>query len=180
MSGLRFKEISPENKHGVYKYSGEDDTWVYLDVEGLDPFIPKDKYAVMYFDNAKCSACRRYDIYWFPFVRSLSNENNEFSFYIILCNWFARDCESLVASATFTYFDVHSSPTTILLSWMDGKVVYKEKYDGVLSDLDLRTVVPSFPERVSRFLRGEHVKPPLSKEDTLISLLSKLLKGGMC
>jgi hypothetical protein len=63
---------------------------------------------------------------------------------------------------------------------MDGKVVYKEKYDGVLSDLDLKTVVPSFPERVSKYLRGEPVKPPLSKEDTLISLLSKLLKGGVC
>ncbi|MEM0026218.1 MAG: hypothetical protein QXZ48_02810 [Zestosphaera sp.] len=177
MSDSKFREITPENKHGIYKYLRGEDTWVYLNIEGIDPFIPRDKYAVMYFDNAKCHACRRYDIYWFPFVRSLSSESNEFSFYIVLCNWFARDCESLVASATFTYFDVHSSPTTLLLSWIDGKVAYKEKYDGVLSDIDLKNIVPSFPERVSKFLKGEPVKPPLSKEDTIISLLSKLLKG---
>ncbi len=178
MSSLKFREVGPENKHGIYKYLKNEDMWVCLDTEGLDPFIPRDKYAVMYFDNAKCHACRRYDIYWFPFVRNLSNESSEFSFYVVLCSWFARDCESLVASATFTYFDVHSSPTTVLLSWMDDKVVYKEKYDGVLSDIDLKTIVPSFPERVNKFLRGESVRLPLSKEDTIISLLSKLLKKG--
>jgi len=171
------KEVTPNDKHGIYKYDKANDVWVYVDVAGADPFIPKDMYAVMYFDNTKCSACRRYDIYWYPFVRKLSMGPTNFNFYIVLCDWFARECNSIPASATFTYFDVHSSPTTVLLSWVDGKIAYKEKYEGVLSDIDLSIVVPSFPDRVRKALKGEPVKPPLSKEDTLISLLSKLLKG---
>ncbi len=171
------KELMPNNKHGIYKYDRVNDVWVYLNIDSIDPFIPKDMYSVMYFNNAKCSACKRYDIYWYPFVRKLSASLTDFNFYIVFCDWFARECDSIPASATFTYFDVHSSPTTILLSWIDGKIAYKEKYEGVLSDIDLNIVVPSFPERVRKALKGEPVKPPLSKEDTLISLLSKLLKG---
>ncbi len=174
---MRVREVGAESKHGIYKYLPRDDEWVYLHVQGLDPFIPQDRYSVIYFDNTKCSACRRYDIYWYPFVRSLCSGSNDFTFYIVLCGWFARDCASVPASVTYMHFDVHSSPTTMLTSWVDGRLAYKEKYEGVLSDLDLKTVVPSFPERVGKFLRGEPVKPPISKEDTLISLISKLLKS---
>lgn len=175
--GLRVREVGAESKHGIYKYLPGSDEWEYFDVRGLDPFIPNDKYSVIYFDNTKCSACRRYDIYWYPFVRETCRDSGDFAFYIILCGWFAKDCESIPASVTYMHFDIHSSPTTLLTSWVNGKLAYKEKYEGVLSDVDLKTVVPTFPERVEKFLRGEPVKPPISKEDTLLSLISKLLKS---
>ncbi|MEM2005977.1 MAG: hypothetical protein QW705_00275 [Zestosphaera sp.] len=176
--GLGVRELGAESRHGIYRYAPDSDEWEYLDVQGLDPFIPHDKYSVIYFGNTKCSACRRYDIYWYPFVRGMCREGSgDFAFYVILCGWFAKDCNSVPASVTYMHFDVHSSPTTILTSWVDGRLAYKEKYEGVLSDVDLKTVVPTFPERVEKFLKGKPVKPPISKEDTLLSLINKLLKS---
>ncbi len=175
---VEVKEVGVNDLHGIYAYRKEKDVWVMLESSDLDPFIPKEKYAVIYFDNTRCPACRRYDIYWYPFVRKYSKLLNNHGFYIVVCGWFARECESPAASATFTFFDVHASPTTFLVMVEDRKVLYKEKYEGVLTDTDLEKVVPGFSERAEKALRGEPVKPPLTKEDTLLNLLKKILREG--
>ncbi len=180
---LRVKEVGASSKQGIYFYDVDSDTWVYQPSEDPDPFIPReDGYYVMYFDNTKCPACRRYDIYWYSFIRRRAKELKDFRFVIILCGWFAKDCESPKAAATFTAFDVHASPTTYLVHVKNGEVRYKERYEGVLTDSELEKAVPTFRERAEKAERGEPVEKPIKEEDTLLKLLKKLLqeasKGG--
>jgi len=179
----RLKEVGSTSPQGIYLYDPKDDVWVMQPSDDPEPFVPKeDGYYVIYFDNTKCPACRRYDIYWYPFVRKYAKKLNDYKFVIVLCGWFARDCVSPTAAATFTYFDVHASPTTYLVHVKGGEIKYKEKYEGVLTDIELEKAVPTFKERAEKAERGEPVKKPIKDEDTLLKLLKKLIqeasKGG--
>ncbi len=175
--GLRVKEVGASSRQGIYFYNPSNDVWIYQPSEDPEPFMPKeDGYYVIYFDNTKCPACRRYDIYWYSFLRRRAKELAGYRFVIVLCGWFARDCESPKAAATFTAFDVHASPTTYLIHVKDGEVKYKEKYEGVLTDSELEKAVPTFRKRAEKAERGEPVEKPIKEEDTLLKLLKKLLQ----
>ncbi|MCD6323818.1 MAG: hypothetical protein J7L55_01770, partial [Desulfurococcales archaeon] len=162
--------------YALDKGSGE---WVLLrDVK--PPFIPPERYSVVYFDNTKCPACRKYDIYWYPFVKACVEDDDlrRFGFYIVLCEWFSGRCDSREASETFTYFGIHASPTTIFFGCEGGEVIHHEKYEGVLTEVELTLIIKGFRERVDKARKGEKVEPPLKREDNLIDLLRKLLGGA--
>jgi len=137
MVGSRVKSVAVYDKvdastpHGVYIYDQGTGKWVYVEFEG-EFFNPKrDGIYVIYFDNAKCPACRVYDIHWFPFVTLLGSTYRNTFFVIVLCEWFARNCSSQQASNTFKHYDIHASPTTLLLYVHNGVAVSSEKVEGV-------------------------------------------------
>jgi hypothetical protein len=55
----------------------------------------------------------------------------EVNYVIVLCDWFARECVSDAASGAFKKFDVHASPTTILLRVSNGEIKEKIETSGV-------------------------------------------------
>ncbi len=173
----RYKVIGADSPHGIYLYDKLNDEWVLTSVDG-EAFLPRsDGYYIIYFDNTKCSACRKYDKYWFPYVRKAAKELSDHYFVIVLCEWFARNCRSESASKTFTTFDVHASPTTYLLHVKDGEVAYKEKYEGYLTDTELEKVVGEFKARAEKAERGEKVELPKREEVDVVELLKKLLEA---
>ncbi len=177
--GPRVREVGPESPHGVYRYVRECDSWE-LYHGGMDVFIPRDRYAVIYFDNTRCPACRKYDLHWYPFVRSCVSQSRyaEYGFYIVLCGWFSNECDSPTASSTFTYFNIHASPTTIFIGVEDGRIIHQERYEGAMTEVELTLIIEGFSERVSKVKRGLPVEKPLQQEGSLMDLLKKLLGGG--
>jgi len=172
---IRFKEVGAEAPHGIYVYDRSSDFWVLTSVGG-DAFRPLiDGYYVIYFDNAKCHACRAYDTHWFPYLRRVARELPDHYFIIVLCEWFAQKCNSEAASKTFKEFDVHASPTTYLLHVRGGNVIYKEKYEGSLNYAELEEVIKGFRTRAERAERGEEVKLP-KKEVDINEIIKKLLE----
>ncbi len=174
----RVKEVDTSCPHGIYLYDKDRDEWVLVRVEG-EAFRPEhDGIYVIYFDNTKCPACRRYDPTWFSYVRKYAKKMHNLNFVIVLCEWFARNCASEAASKTFKEFDVHASPTTIFAYVKNGKIVYNEKYEGVLYEFELSMITEGFAERAEKSLRGEKVEPPIkaTATATLQQLITELLK----
>jgi hypothetical protein len=148
--GAELDKIEPDSPHGVYVYDFNKDKWVLKMVEG-NPVIPwSDGYYVIYFDNAKCPACRSYDNYWFPFVKLFGRLFSNVNFVVVLCDWFARECVSEAASGAFRKFDVHASPTTILLRVVNGEIREKKELSGVKKIDELLNIVSSFIAETSR------------------------------
>jgi hypothetical protein len=148
--GIELDKIEPDSPHGIYVYDFNKDKWVLKMVEG-NPVIPwSDGYYVIYFDNAKCPACRSYDNYWFPFVRLFGRMFSNVNFVVVLCDWFARECISEAASGAFRKFDVHASPTTILLRVVNGEIREKKELSGVKKIDELINIVSSFIAETSR------------------------------
>lgn len=176
---VEFKEVGPGCPHGLYIYDRERDLWVLFSSRVGDLFIPKvDGYYVIYFDNARCPACRKYDLHWFPYVRQNAGRLHDHYFIIALCEWFARECKSPVASNTFTYYAVHASPTTILLYVKGGSEVYRETYDGYLKTDELEKVVGGFKARAEAHEKGLKVSKPIEEGTDIIKLLRQLLAGA--
>ncbi|MCC6041478.1 MAG: hypothetical protein LM557_04815 [Desulfurococcaceae archaeon] len=129
--GLELEKIEPDSPHGIYVYDFNKEKWVLRQVTG-DPNLPwGDGYYVVYFDNARCPACRNYDNYWFPFVKIFGRILSDVNYVIVLCDWFARECVSEAASGAFRKFNVHASPTTILFRVNSGEIKEKVEVSGV-------------------------------------------------
>jgi len=176
-----FKKIGVDSPHGIYIYRSKEKVWEFVRADG-DAFEPLDKGVyVIYFDNTKCSACRKYDEVWFPFVEKWSSERGDSAkFVIVLCDWFARECKSQAAAESFKKFEVHASPTTVVLYADDVKAVrYQEKYEGVMYEFELKLVLDKFEERAQKAMKGEKVSPPISKESgkALEELIMQILKA---
>ncbi len=174
----RFKEVKSESPHGVYIYDRNRDEWVLTltDGEAFKPVV--DGYYIIYFDNSRCHACRSFDDSWFPYVRDNAKKLDRHYFLIVLCEWFSRKCSSEAASKSFKEYDVHASPTTYLMYWRDGKVIYKEKYEGGLKPAELAKVVGEFSVRVERFMKGEEVVLPKTGEEVdVFELVKKLIEA---
>lgn len=185
MSITLVKRVDEKCPHGIYEYSVEHSMWRFIKSDG-EYFKPDSKGVyVIYFDNTKCSACRKYDGIWFPFVESYTQKKRDTRFMIILCDWFARECKSTAAAESFKKYDVHASPTTIVLyADDDGSVKYQEKYEGVMYEFELKLVLDNFEERAIKYLKGEKVSPPISKEssskaleDIIMQILKALVQG---
>ena len=178
-----YKIVNDSSPNGIYVYDHEKRLWQLVRVDG-EHFKPGKKGVyVIYFDNTKCSACRKYDNIWFPFIESLSNSRKDINFVIVLCNWFARDCNSSAAANTFKHYDVHASPTTVVLYANDnGDIVYQEKYEGVLYEFELKLILENFEERAQKAAKGEKVTPPIEKksgsviEDLVLAILRSILE----
>lgn len=137
-----YDTIEPVNPHGVYIYVRNLDRWVKVGIDGY--FKPAlDGVYVVYFDNAKCGACRIYDLFWFPFVKLVGNYSNVY-YVVTLCEWFARNCKDDSAIETFKFYDVHASPTTVLIAVKNGEVVDKEKIEGIKRMHELSSVIEKF------------------------------------
>jgi len=91
---------------------------------------------VVYFSNSECGACRVFDDVWYPFVEMASGAAAA-RFVVVLCGWFARECGSEDAKSLFKEFDVHVSPTVIVLKRSNGRVEKLLKYEGLTSALTL-------------------------------------------
>lgn len=179
-SAMRYvKEVDTKCPHGIYIYDRDRDLWMLVRSDG-DAFEPsEDGVYVIYFDNTKCPACRKYDTIWFPFVRKWSKEHHNHKFVVVLCDWFARECKSEAASNSFRKYDVHASPTTVITYVKDGKRVYDEKYEGVLYEFELKLILEGFEERANKHLRGEKVELPIKKESveaSLQKLIAEIIK----
>lgn len=179
-----FKTVNADMPNGIYIYNKERNGWQLIRIDG-EVFKPERKGVyVIYFDNTKCSACRKYDTIWFPFINNNAQNLKQYNFVIILCNWFARDCNSKAAAETFKQFDVHASPTTVVLYVDDnGEVRYQEKYEGVLYEFELKLILEGFEERAIKAMKGEKVTPPIEKksstiDELIIQILKALLEKG--
>ncbi|MEM1525622.1 MAG: hypothetical protein QXZ41_04670 [Ignisphaera sp.] len=184
-SSQSLKTVNETSPHGIYIYDHDDSVWHLIRSDG-EPFKPDKKgIYVIYFDNTKCSACRKYDTIWFPFIENNMRNKKQYNFIIVLCNWFARDCNSTAAAETFKRFDVHASPTTIVL-YVDenNEIKYQEKYEGVLYEFEIKLVLDGFEERVAKALRGEKVSPPIEKkssnvlDEIILQILKAIIEKG--
>jgi len=126
--GELFRVVDASSPNGIYEYDRERDAWVKLKVDELK--LDRDGIYVIYFDNTRCPACRRYDPVWFTFVSRFSKEDRDTRFFIVLCDWFARQCRAEEAAKTFRRFDIHASPTTTLLLVKRGEIVDRDDIEG--------------------------------------------------
>ena len=124
------QRLEPSSSHGVYVWS--DRRWIAADRSAIDG----DGFYFIYFSNSECGACRVFDDVWYPFVEMVS-ERSAARFIIVLCGWFTRDCSSEDAKSLFKEFDVHVSPTVIVLKRSNGKIEKLLKYEGLTSALTL-------------------------------------------
>jgi hypothetical protein len=90
----------------------------------------------IYFSNSECGACRVFDEVWYSFVEMVSGRSAA-RFLVVLCGWFTRDCSSEDARSLFKEFDVHVSPTVIVMKRSNGRVEKLFKYEGLTSALTL-------------------------------------------
>ncbi len=140
----RTKIVDVDSPHGIYKYERSTREWILIDTDS-DGFKPyKDGYYVIYFDNAKCPACRIYDLFWYPFIETIGRNLSNVEFIIVLCEWFARQCRSRAASNTFKKFEVIASPTTALIEVKNNNIVREEKIRGVVKIDELAKKVLEF------------------------------------
>jgi len=177
---LLVRKVVADCPHGIYVYDREKSAWRLIRVEGSHFEVGEfgDGTYVVYFDNTKCPACRKYDLYWYSFMETTAKTLDGYYFVIVFCEWFASRCRSPAAASTFRHYKVVASPTTLLAYVVDRKTVYTEKYEGVLTLEELLKVIPTFRERGERARKGEKVEPPLKERasrDELLELLKKLL-----
>lgn len=147
---LELDTISPESPNGIYVYDGKREKWVlkYLNGDFFQPW--EDGLFVIYFDNAKCPACRAYDTYWYPFVKLIGPTFQNSHYVIILCDWFAKECDSEIARGSFQKYDVHASPTTLLMYSNSGKIILQDKLEGVKRMDELANSIQEFLDKVSK------------------------------
>ncbi|WP_248784135.1 hypothetical protein [Desulfurococcus mucosus] len=150
-TGLEVDSVGPESPNGIYIFNQLNGKWVLQQVDGdhLKPW--EDGLYVVYFDNTKCPACRAYDMYWYPFVKLFGRTFKDAHFIIVLCDWFTRECNSSAARNSFEHFDIHASPTTLLLSVENGAVKAVRKLEGVKR-------IDQLVEEVSKFVNESTAK----------------------
>lgn len=142
--GLELDRVEPDSPHGIYMYDFDKEKWVLKQVTGNPQILWRNGFYLIYFDNARCPACRSYDNYWYPFVKLFGKMFNEYKYIVVLCDWFARECVSEAASSAFKNFDVHASPTTILLYVENGKIKNKKEVSGVKKLDELLNILNEF------------------------------------
>ncbi len=172
-----YDKVEPGIPHGIYVYDPGRAKWVLEQVEG-GAFEPReDGMYVVYFDNAQCGACRRYDAFWFDAVPRLVEKG--YRAVIVLCDWFQKECDSQAARESFKKYDIHSSPTTVFIYVEGGQAKHTEKYRGLLLPDEIDRIAETFPERARRAARGEKVEPlKIKRGDPIRSLriLEELLR----
>ncbi len=174
-----YDRITSECPHGIYVYDKSREKWIFVRSEG-DPLKLGefgDGVYVIYFDNTRCPACKKYDIHWFPYVKFYCRETGcrDTHFVIVLCEWFAKNCKSEAASKSFREYNIVASPTTVVALVEGGKKVYEERYEGYLVTEELEKVVGGFRERAEKAKRGEPVEKPIKRETTA-ELIKKILE----
>jgi len=141
-----YDRVDVDNPHGIYVYDKDKGKWVLVETSGPPEFRKNGVY-VIYFDNIRCPACRVYDIHWFPYVTLIGSSLKDVYFIIVLCEWFARRCRSEAASSTFKKYDIHASPTTVIVGVRDGNVIDKEKVEGVKTMDKLASMIEEFARK---------------------------------
>ncbi len=126
-----FKIIDSSSPNGIYVYDSSSRIWRRIQCDKFSPW--SDGLYIIYFDNTKCPACRKYDPTWFKFVEDTSSRDSDVHFVIVLCDWFARKCRAEEAASTFREFGVRASPTTVLIYVKDGKIIRREDIEGAVS-----------------------------------------------
>ncbi|MGC9112565.1 hypothetical protein [Acidilobus sp.] len=177
MEPIKAKRLGRESTDGVYYFDFSSGYWVMME-ESASPLVPKERYSLVYFDNTLCPVCRRYDLHWYPFVESNLDRLRGFGLYVVLCDWFTQQCTSARGAMTFIEYNVRASPTTMLMLSDGSKVIYTERYEGLLTERDLNNIVFTFPERAERAARGERVERPLTEEEMIEQLSKTLAQGG--
>jgi len=124
------RRLELPSSHGVYVW--RDGGWVASSRSALDG----NGLYFIYFSNSECGACRVFDDVWYAFVEMLAGRSAA-RFAVVLCGWFARDCCSEDARSLFKEFDVHVSPTVVVLKRSSGRVEKLLKYEGLTSALTL-------------------------------------------
>jgi len=142
--GIIVDKPGPGNPHGIYVYESDKEGWRLIAVDGPAWSPRSNGPYLVYFDNTRCPACRLYDEYWFDFIRG---RGRDVRLIIVLCAWFARECLSQAASATFKAYDIHASPTTIALCSRGGRTIWEKRYEGVLTLEELVAIHASLRER---------------------------------
>jgi len=141
---LGFKVVTADCPHGVYVYNKNTGIW---ELVGED-YTMHDGYYVMYFDNTYCPACRIFDFSWYIMIETLGKEYDKITFIIVHCGWFTKSCESKIAREFFKKFDIHSSPTILLLRIKNGEVVRKERMKG-------SEAIEYLAERIEQFMETD-------------------------
>ncbi|MEB3773824.1 MAG: thioredoxin family protein [Desulfurococcales archaeon] len=114
----------PGMPHGIYKLS--DGTWILYRREGgpLKPGEAGDGTYIIYFYNIRCPACRMFSPQWSIFAETMAPKLGEnIHLFVVLCDWFSRDCDSPAAAETFNTLDIDSSPTVVIMKVEGGKVI---------------------------------------------------------
>ncbi|MCS7128368.1 MAG: hypothetical protein N3E36_04215 [Sulfolobales archaeon] len=128
----RTKLVKADSPHGIYFFDKKLKEWALVKRDGGPISFEKDGFYVIYFDNAKCPACRIYDLFWYPFVETVGVNLESVEFIIVYCEWFARNCQSEAAASSFKEYEVKASPTTAFIEVRNGGVLKKELKSGVM------------------------------------------------
>ncbi len=122
-------DFSLPSSHGVYVYDKVSEMW--SPISGLRR--TREGFSIVYFKNTKCSACREFDKYWTRFVENMSARYVDTDFYLVVCGWFAGDCNSKYAKALFQEYDIYASPSLLFLYNVGKSEKIVEKISGVLN-----------------------------------------------
>ncbi len=139
--------VGIDTPHGIYVYDRDRDKWVLIRRNG-EAFQPwSDGYYIVYFDNTLCPACRIYDLSWYTFIKLFGKKYENTYYVIILCDWFAQKCRSEAARKSFEKYNIHASPTTLLLYVENGKIVREERIEGAKTVDQLVDLIEEFMSR---------------------------------
>ncbi|MCD6301419.1 MAG: hypothetical protein J7L82_05045 [Staphylothermus sp.] len=142
--GIEVDMVGIDSPHGIYVYEPSKDKWVLVRTKG-DYFKPdRDGFYIVYFDNTRCPACRIYDLAWYPYIKLIGSSLENTYFVIILCDWFARECKSEAAKKSFEHYDVHASPTTLLMYVENGEIKDMERIEGSKTLDKLAEIIDNF------------------------------------
>jgi hypothetical protein len=107
----------------------------------------RDGIYMVYFDNARCPACRAYDVFWYSFHTLLGSQLRDTYFVIVFCKWFVSKCDSIAAREIFMKYNVKTSPTTLLLGVVNGEVRIIVRREGVLRIDEIARLIDEFRGR---------------------------------
>jgi thioredoxin-related protein len=113
--------------NGVYMWSWDKEIFERVNVSGGNPYIPKeDGYYLYYFHNNQCPHCQSFEPKLISFLKDPQNTRDikdKIKIILVVCNWFTIDCADSTAKATYTWYNVMSSPTFLLIEVKNGVVV---------------------------------------------------------
>jgi len=135
----------PGMPHGIYRYV--DGSWrIYRrDGEALRLGEVGDGTYVIYFYNIRCPACRMFSPQWSIFAEVLSRRlEGNLHIFVVLCDWFARECSSQAASMTFESYDISSSPTVYIAKVNGGRVIDYTTLSGYMRAEELFKIVKRY------------------------------------
>jgi len=136
----------PGSPHGIYYYDVDRKQWVLVRQKGESLRLGEkgDGLYVVYFNNAKCAACRAFTPQWDATLEMVTKKLGRIHAFVVLCDWFQGECSSEAAASSFREFDVSSSPTVVVARVSNGSVEESTNLPGFMRADELFKIIKKY------------------------------------